>query len=127
MEPHRIILAHVPRFLREMLERAFAKVPGLDIVDEVTDLSQVSSAIAQTGAQWVIVSLPPGNQLSSLAGLLLAAHPSVRLVNVAADGSHVTMQWVEPREQTLDEFSMNELIALLRDEPRDWVNPVPGS
>ena len=122
MEPHQIILAHVPRFLRETLERAFAKVPGLRIVDEVPDLSQVTNVIAQTGAQWVIVSLPPEDQLSSVADRLLAAHPSTRLVNIAADGSHVTMQWLEPRQRTLDEFSMSELIALLRDEPHDRIN-----
>jgi hypothetical protein len=124
MEPRRIILAHVPRFLREMLERVFATVPGLHIVDEVADLSQVPGAIARTGAQWVIVALPPGDQLSSVADFLLTTHPSIRLVNVATDGSHVTMQWVEPREQTLDEFSMSELIALLRDEPRDRASTV---
>jgi hypothetical protein len=127
MEQRRIILAHVPRFLREMLERAFAKDPGLHIVAEVADLSEVADALTLTGAQWVIVSLPPGSQLSSRAELLLAAHPSVRLVNVAADGSHVTMQWVESHEKTLDEFSMNELITLLRDGPLDRVNTIPGS
>lgn len=126
MEPHRIILAHVSRFLRETLERAFAKVPDLRIVDEVADLSQVASAIARTGAQWVIVSLPPDGQLASVTNHLLAAHPAIRLVNVATDGSHVTMQWLEPHKQSLDEFSMGELIALLRDEPRDHLNMAPG-
>ena len=124
MEPRRIILAHVPRFLREMLERAFANAPGLRIVAEVAELSEVSAAITQTGAQWVIMSLPPASQLAAMIDHLLTAHPSIRLVNVAADGSHVTMQWVEPREQTLDEYSMNELIALLREEPRDRL-PAP--
>lgn len=122
MEPRRIILAHVPRFLREMLERAFANAPGLRIVAEVAELSEVSDAITRTGAQWVFVSLPPTGQLATMAEHLLATHPSIRLVNVAADGSHVTMQWVEPREQTLDEYSMSELIALMRDEPHDRLN-----
>ena len=126
MEPRRIILAHVPRFLREMLERAFAKDPGLHIVAEVAELSDVSDAIARTSAQWVILSLPPAGQLSAAADRLLTAHPSIRLVNVVADGSHVTMQWVEPHEQMLDEFSMSQLIALLRDEPRDHVNVASG-
>jgi hypothetical protein len=127
MEPRRIILAHVPRFLREMLERAFVNDPGLRIVAEVADLSEVPEAITRTGAQWVIVSVPPTGQLSAVADLLLTAHPSIRLVNVATDGSHVTMQWVEPRTQALDEFSMSELIALLRDEPRDQVNLTSGA
>ena len=127
MEPRRIILAHVPRFLREMLERAFAKVPGLQIVDAVADLSQVANAIARTDAHWVIVSLPPEGPLSTEVNRLLAAHPATRLVNVATDGSHVTLQWLEPHKQSLDEFSLGELIALLRDEPRDPANAAAGS
>jgi hypothetical protein len=125
MEPRRIILAHVPRFLREMLERAFLNDPSLRIVAEVAELSEVSEAITRTGAQWVIVSLPPEGQLSSAADLLLAAHPSIRLMNVATDGSHVTMQWVEPREQMLDEFSMTDLISLLRNGPGGQANADP--
>ena len=125
MEPRRIILAHVPRLLREMLERALTAVPGLRIIEELSDLAQVPEALERTGAEWVIVSLPPGGKLSSVTEPLLVAHPSVRLVNMVSDGSHVTMQWVEPREQALDEFSMNELIALLRDEPNIPANQSP--
>ncbi len=113
MEPRRIILAQVPRFLREMLERAFDKVPGIRIVAEVADLAQLPAVLDRTGAQWVIVSLPPNGTVANGIDRLLAAHPSVRLMNVASDGSHVTMKWVEPRQQTLDTLSMSELIELL--------------
>jgi hypothetical protein len=116
MEPRRIILVNVPRFLREVLERAFAKVPGLRIVSEIDDLARLPAVIEQTGAQWVIVSLPPGSKMSNLANLLLETHPAVRLVNVVTDGSHVEMRWVELHEQMLDEFSMSDLIALLQSE-----------
>jgi hypothetical protein len=122
MEPRRIILAQIPRFLRETLERAFDQVPGIRIVAEVVDLAQLPAALDRTGAQWVIVSLPPDGTVATGLDRLLAAYPSVRLMNVATDGSHVTMQWVEPREQTLDALSMSELIELLRDEPPDRAN-----
>ncbi len=127
MESHQIVLAHVPRFLREMLQRAFEKAPGIRIVDEVTDLAQLPAALDRTGARWVIVSLPPDGTLANGVDRLLAAHPAVRLMNVATDGSHVTMQWVEPHQQTLDDLSMSELIALLRDEPRDRVSVDSGN
>jgi DNA-binding NarL/FixJ family response regulator len=117
MEPQRILLANVPRFLDETLQRALANVPGLQIVGEVDDWTLVPSAIRQTDAQWIIVSLPSGTPMSQAGKELLAAYPTVRLLNVATDGGHITLQWVEPHEQTIDDFSMRELVALLTSPP----------
>lgn len=118
MEPHRIILAGVPRFLREMLARAFEQAPGLWVVGEVAEMSQLSSAIERTGAQWIVVSLPPDGKMPPTITPLLAAHPSVRVLGVTNDGSQIKMQWVEPHEQTLESLSLDELIAiLLADNP----------
>ncbi len=118
MEPRRIILADVPRFLREMLKRAFEQAPGLWVVGEVADLTRLSSAIERTGAQWVVVSLPPDGKMPAMVEPLLAAHSSVRVLGVANGGSQVKMHWVEPHEQTLDDLSLDELIAvLLADSP----------
>jgi hypothetical protein len=113
MDPQRIILANVPRFLDEMLKQALADVSGLQIVDEVVDWAMLPSAIQQTGAQWVIVSLPSDRETSQAVEGLLTAYPAIRVLNVATDGGHITLQWVEPRVQTIDDFSMRELVALL--------------
>jgi hypothetical protein len=116
MELQRILLANVPRFLDETLKRALANVPGLQIVGEVDDWKLVPSAIRQTDAQWIIASLPSGTPMSQAGHELLAAYPTVRLLNVATDGGHITLQWVEPHEQTIDDFTMGELIALLTNQ-----------
>jgi hypothetical protein len=117
MEPQRIILANVPRFLVETLQRALADVSGLQIVGEIADWAMLPSAIQRTGAQWVIVSLPSGRETSQAVEALLKAYPAIRLLNVATDGGHITLQWVEPRTQTIDDFSMRELVALLTSQP----------
>ena len=117
MEMQRIILAKVPRFLVETLRRALANVPGLQIVGEVADWALLPSAIQQTGAHWVIVSLPSSAETSHVVEGLLAAHPAIRVLNVATDGGHITLQWIEPRAQTIDDFSMSELVALLTGQP----------
>ena len=117
MEPQRIILANVPRFLVETLQRALANVSGLQIVGEVADWAMLPSAIQHTGAQWVIISLPSCRETSQAVETLLTAYPAIRLLNVATDGGHITLQWVEPRVQTIDDFSMRELVALLTSQP----------
>jgi hypothetical protein len=117
MEPQRIILANVPRFLVETLQRALANVSGLQIVGEVANWALLPAAIQQTGAQWVIVSRPSDHETSQAVEGLLSVHPAVRVLNVATDGGHITLQWVEPRTQTIDDFSMRELVALLTSQP----------
>jgi hypothetical protein len=117
MELQRILLANVPRFLDETLKRALTNVPGLQIVGEIADWAMLPSAIQQTGAQWVIVSLPSDRETSQAVEGLLTAYPAIRVLNVATDGGHITLQWVEPRAQTIDDFSMRELVALLTSPP----------
>ena len=75
--------------------------------------------IKETGVEWVIASLPSDPGAFAVTDALFAIRPGVRLLNVAIDGGHITVRWVEPHEQTIDEFSLSELITLLRDEPRD--------
>jgi DNA-binding NarL/FixJ family response regulator len=116
MGPRRIILADVPRFLREMLRRALAHAPGLWVVGEIADLGRLSSAIEQTGAQWVIVSLPQDGKMPEATESLLAVHPSVRFLAVTTDGSQIKLKWTESHEQTLDDLSLDELIELLRED-----------
>ncbi len=112
-EPQRIILAEVPRFLVETLQGALTNVPDLQIVGEVVDWTLLSSAIQQTGAQWVIVSRPSDHETSQAVDGLLTAHPAIRVLHVATDGGHIMLRWVEPHAQTIDDFSMKELVALL--------------
>ena len=118
MEPQRIILTQIPRFLKEMLERAFTNVPEVHIVGEISDWARLPAALKQTEAQWIIVSLPSSEPLPEAAGALLARHPAIRMLNLATDGGHVTLKWLEPHEQAIDEFSMDELITLLTTQPR---------
>jgi hypothetical protein len=122
MQPRRIIMVNGSRFLQEMLKRVIEKTPGLQVVDEINDLARLSSAIEQTGAQWVVVSYPPNGEMPKAVASSLAAHPSVRVLAVAPDGSHVKMKWVESREEILDDLSLDELIAVLCDRlPPEWV------
>ncbi len=116
MELQRIILVNVPRFLDETLQRALAPVSGLQIVEKVSDWVMLPEALQRTQAHWVIAALPADRTTSQAVEALLAAHPAIRLLNVASDGSHVTLQWVEPRAQTIDDFSLDDLVSLLTNQ-----------
>lgn len=114
MPPSRIILANGSRFLHEMLKRVIEKTPDLQVVDEVTNLARLPSAISQTDAQWVIMSLPLDGEIPGVVKSWLIAHPSVRILAMATDGSQVRIKWLESHEEALDDLSLDELIAVLR-------------
>jgi DNA-binding NarL/FixJ family response regulator len=114
MQSRRIILVNGSRFLHEMLKRVIEKTPDLQVVDEVADLTRLSPAIAHTDAQWVIMSLPLDGEIPEVVRSLLIAHPSVRILAMATDGSQVRIKWLESHEEALDDLSLDELIAVLR-------------
>jgi hypothetical protein len=105
----------MPRFLRQMLRQSLEKDPGLEIVGEVLDPCDLSQAVEQTRAQWIIVPLSADGELVPPVENLLTTHTTVRLLAVTTDGSHVKAKWIEPRERSLDGLSLDELRAILRE------------
>lgn len=114
VQPHRIVLANESRLWREMLKRVIAKVPDLRVVGEVPDLAVLASVVEQTSAGWVILSLTREGKIPEMAESLLTVHPSIRILAVATDGSQVKMKWLEPHEDELEDWSLNEMIDVLR-------------
>jgi hypothetical protein len=114
MEARRIILAGESRLLMEMLRRAISKSPGLEVVGQVADLASLPSAVERFGAQWVIMSVQPETSLPEVVSRLLAVHPSLLVLALAADGSQVRLEWMEPHEKIFGQLSLNELVATLR-------------
>jgi hypothetical protein len=117
METQRIILAGESRLLMEMLRRAISKSPGLEVVDQVADLANLPSAVERASAQWVIISLRPEGKMPEVVSHLLATHPSLLVLALAADGSHARLEWMEPHEEIFDQLSLDELVATLHSGP----------
>src|SRR5436305_2091466 len=89
----RVLLANEPRLFREMLQRVMQNTPGIEVVGEVTELSALREALAETGANWVIVSLSPAGRLPDVVEPLLVEFPSLCVLGVADDGSHAEVRW----------------------------------
>jgi chemotaxis response regulator CheB len=115
MKSHRVILANESRLLREMLERAINKAPDLEVVGQLTDFARLPSLLENTDAQAVILPLLPTGKIPGVADSLLAEHPSLQVLAIAADGSQVKAKWLEPHEKDLGDLSLGELIAILED------------
>ncbi len=113
MKKRRIILVTEPRLLREMVERAIEKNPGLQIVAEVDNLNDLNQKIEETEADWVILFLQPGQAPPRQVKDLLSAFPSIRFLTIASDGSQVEMKWVEFHARALNRLSLEGLFTIL--------------
>ena len=111
--PHRVILANKPRLLRGMLKHVLQKDPGLKVVGEVLDLEDLARTVEETGAEWVIVSLPPDGRIPERAEAVLASHPSINLLAVAMDGSQIKLKWIGPQEKDINCASLEDLMNVL--------------
>jgi DNA-binding NarL/FixJ family response regulator len=113
MPEHRIILANGSRLLHEMLNRILVKTKNLEIVREITDHKKLPTALENSDAEWVIMSLPVEDSLPEWTDTYMVEHPDVRFMAVANDGSWVKTKWMESHEEELDNLSLNDLIHIL--------------
>ena len=114
MQQHRIVVANKQRLLRQMLRRVIEKTPDFQVVGEISGLTRLPEYVDQVDAQWVIVSLESDGNMPEEIETLLAQYPTVRVLAVASDGSHVKVKWVETHEEDLDNLSLGALVAALR-------------
>jgi DNA-binding NarL/FixJ family response regulator len=122
MQSCQIILANEPRLLRSMFRRVFGKVRALEVAGELGDLARLPSLVDETDAQWVIVSLSPNCELPDSVSSLVASHPAMGIVGVAADGSVVKIQRGGQAEAAAAALSLDQLVAALTQQPALFTN-----
>jgi chemotaxis response regulator CheB len=116
MNKQRVILANGSRLLREMLKRIFRKSDHLEVVQEITDHHNLSSAIERLDAEWVIMSPEQDQTMPSWVDKYMLKHPQVRFLTVSNDGSQVKMKWLDKQEKTLSGLSLKDLLYILEQQ-----------
>jgi hypothetical protein len=113
MSTQRIILAFMPRFLREALKRIIDKSASLELAALVDDPQRLPSVIEETDAEWVILPLGTDGAISNEVNELLLSHPTSRFLAIAADASQVKIRSLEPHDEEFMEISLDELVSML--------------
>jgi hypothetical protein len=112
MQTSRVILANEPRLLRGLLRRVIARTPGLQVVGEAMDLSELSSLVNQYGAQWVVVSMWSQEMALNVVQSLLIDQPTLSVLGLAADGSTAKIAR-RGSVNTYEDLSLDELLAIM--------------
>jgi len=116
MAGKRVILANSSRLLREMLNRILLKTNSLEVVREINDYEKLPSAINQSDAEWVIMSLPADRCLPDWVDTCLSHHPQVHFLAVSGDGSQVKTKWLENHEEDIFDLSLGDLIRIIEND-----------
>lgn len=104
----RVILADGARLLREMLHRAIDRADHLEVVQEVTDGSDLPQAIAMGEPHWVIISTPYHTHAHSW----IDQYPSVHFIFLSPHENHLRLKWQTSYEEYAD-LSLNDFIRIL--------------
>jgi chemotaxis response regulator CheB len=113
MAEQKIILANIPRLMRDMLNRILFKADNLEVVQEVADYQNLPSAIEQFDADWVLMELPDVEQMPEWVDTYIDIYPSVHFMAISTDSSRVTMKWLENREEKFTDLTLPDLIHIL--------------
>jgi hypothetical protein len=126
--PHLIALANEPRMLREMLHRALDNTPGVIVVEQSSDLQRLVDIFQQVQMDWLVVTLDEEERLPRQAFLLLNRIPSLSLLAISMDGSHIEVHIKTPEHRVLryvlEEITLTTLISILRYKLGDWHLPI---
>jgi DNA-binding NarL/FixJ family response regulator len=114
MKLQQIILANEPPLLRRLLRRALDKAPGLQVVGEIAELTELRDAVEQTDPQWMVVSLWQQGRLPDAIKSILAEHPSINVMGMATNGSAIAIKRAEFPERPLRNLTLSDLIAVLQ-------------
>ena len=117
MQRKRIILANDTHFFRDAFRRVIEKNSGLQVIRDVKDFADLSSAVQETHADWVIVSLPNDGKISKPIEKIFIENPFIHLLAVAEDGSRIRVEWMEHKEKEMENLSLYDLIELFESDP----------
>ena len=115
MERTRILLVELPPMLRDIIAETIAMEPDMEVVAEVPDASSLMSSFERTEVGVVVV----GRDDPSLASMLLAQHPQLKILAVANHGRESSLYEMRPQREPLGEISPQRLVEEIRKAARE--------
>jgi DNA-binding NarL/FixJ family response regulator len=116
-----ILLATQPRMMRQMMRRVLQKMPGPWLVLEAGNMEQVPGILERVDADWLITSLTDDDQLPEPLRSVVEQKPSLSVMGISEDGSHVVVSEtgdeeidkVEPQSALLEDATLAQLLELI--------------
>jgi DNA-binding NarL/FixJ family response regulator len=91
--PIRVLVANRPKLMRELIVSTLADEPGVEIVGEVAEESEVRDRVNQTSPDLVVIALDEPANRPAICDTLLRDHPGLRIIAVAFQQNCSVFYW----------------------------------
>jgi chemotaxis response regulator CheB len=89
----RILVANRPKLMREVILATLADQPGIEIVGEVSDESEILKQVQATLPDLLVIALDEGEQRPLLCDRVLREYPDLRIIAVASRKDRTLYYW----------------------------------
>jgi len=117
MQPQRAILVNGSRLVRDLVKHVIEKELDIEVIREIENLQELDSAIPAVNADWVFVILTSDQKIPESSKIeLFLKYPTMLLIGLWEDGSHVRMEWLAHEYRDFTDLTLDGLTSLLLDE-----------
>ena len=117
MEPIRIVLAQLPRMLRDILHLSLLNEPDVVLVGEGQSLEELERIVRQSAVDVVVMGVADAD-LPVSHYRLFDIDARVRILAIADHGRSASLHELRPYQVVLGEGSPIELIQAIREQVR---------
>ncbi len=91
--PIRVLVANRPKLMRELIVSTLAEEPGVEIVGEVADETEVAERVREVSPDLLVIALDEPAKRPHLCDTLLRDHPELRIIAVASQENCSVFYW----------------------------------
>ncbi len=92
-KPTRILVANRPKLMREVILGALAGQPGIEIVGEVSEETEIPEQVRATLPDLLVIALDESEQRPAICDRVLRDHPDLRIIAVASRKDRTLYFW----------------------------------
>jgi chemotaxis response regulator CheB len=89
----RVLVANRPKLMREVILTALADQPGVEIVGEVSDESEILLQVQATLPDLLVIALDENELRPPICDQVLREHPELRIIAVASRKNRTLYFW----------------------------------
>jgi DNA-binding NarL/FixJ family response regulator len=89
----RVLVANRPKLMREVMVEMLSCEPGIEIVGEVPDESQILAEVRNKVPDLLVIALDEASGRPAICDRVLSEYPQVRIIAVASQDNRSVCYW----------------------------------
>ena len=91
--PVRILVANQPKLMRDLIMATLSDEPGIEIIGEVSEESEIRQQVRQTSPDLLVIALDEPAKRPDICDTLLRDQPGLRIIAVASQENCSVFYW----------------------------------